>query len=205
MLPFPSIFFGPLLISTAAVSSKITYDAYYTPSHYQNLYLHLFFSDSLSSPFSQTLCLNCSLSSALFLILILCFIYSPISPSLLLPSCVLEKRGVLSSNGMRLALGDDLPSSCIDTMLSIATQVTISSILFYAMLCYAMLCYAMLCYAMLCYAMLCYAMLCYVSYATQFYSTLISSILFYSILSFLLSSVCALRIFIYYHVQFESS
>ena len=75
---------------------------------------------------------------------------------------------------MRLALGDDLPSSCIDTMLSIATQVTISFISFYAILCY-------------------------VCYATQFYSILINSILF-----FLLSSVCALCIFIYYHVRFEA-
>ena len=58
----------------------------------------------------------------------------PFSLSLLFhyPSCALEKRGALSSNGMQLAIGEDLPSSCIDTMLSIATQVIISSSHFYS-------------------------------------------------------------------------
>ena len=38
-------------------------------------------------------------------------------------SLVSEKRGVLSYNGMRLALGDDLPGSSIDDMLTIAIEV----------------------------------------------------------------------------------
>ena len=80
-----NIFFCPLLISTVAVSSKIT-SAYYTPSHYRSLYLYLFLSVCLSSPFPQTLFLNCSQSFALFFILIFSFIYCPTSSSLLLLS-----------------------------------------------------------------------------------------------------------------------
>lgn len=59
----------------------------------------------------------------------------PMAFSILVFSCIFtslffpplfssEKRGVLSSNGVRLALGDDLSQSNIDSMLSIASEVS---------------------------------------------------------------------------------